>query len=449
MRTSPILQALTLLSLVTALGTAGCAVNSGPGTGLDGNDHKNDGFSPADLPALEAVALDNLVECFGVMDDSTSDPFFQRHELRCTAAVMPTGLTVDRVWVSVISDDSRLYDTLDLMAADFGTETLITRVGNDHFPLRVRVTIPFRLDDDGASKYWGFERTISGPSEFEGLTADAPITMGLPFDLWPVALYPTVALRDAWTAEDNTLLITRTDYTFPVAGSAELAVGGPSPVTEIRERRTDIHRRSGLEDLASLVRTPTYYAMPIGGLADPAGMTIMLGRDGEVPSSIVGPGYYLVDLDGTATLTATTDLPDLGTGTGDDGGADDDGGIGDVDGGAGDVDGGAGDDGGPAPDPCAGACSANEVCVAGGCVVRSQQQQRYCGDTPDRLCDGDDNADCADGNICAEGLCRNRSCQKQQYCGDTPDTPCDGDDGDCAPDHACNADNICERVSCM
>ncbi len=45
-------------------------------------------------------------------------------------------------------------------------------------------------------------------------------------------------------------------------------------------------------------------------------MTLTLGL-GEVDTAMTAPGYYLVDTDAAATLTATEDLPNLGTGAGD------------------------------------------------------------------------------------------------------------------------------------
>ena len=99
-------------------------------------------------------------------------------------------------------------------------------------------------------------------------------------------------------------------------------------------------------------------------------------------------------------------------------------------------------------DDCGGTCDSSEVCVAEQCVALAEQTQPTFCPAPTRVCDPGDDADCADGHACVDSLCRRLSCQEQEFCGNTPQAVCEDDDADCADGNVC-AEGLCRKLSCQ
>ncbi|MGE3636491.1 MAG: hypothetical protein AB7P00_41690, partial [Sandaracinaceae bacterium] len=299
----------------------------------------------------------------------------------------------------------------------------------------------------------GYERTIRDRAELATLTEESPLSVDLPLEVWPVVLWPDPATLETWGAT-RSFLLADFRYAYAVDGSADLAVGGPRPLTQV-EGSSTAFRPADLPELAELTRRRFALLLPRGERATPPRLEITLGDQGS--TDVIGPGYYVVHDDGTAVLTAPNDLPALHV---------------------------AMDPTEPPPDepppdepppdepppdepppdeppadPCMGACDSADVCVAAECVALADQTQRLvrfsttsC-EAPSRTCDEGQDTDCAADHVCVGGLCRRLACQNQDFVQFSvqscvaPDQPCESD-VHCDNEHTC-VQGLCRRTVCQ
>ncbi len=430
---------------------------------------------------LAAVPLNALVKCRSVIDDNP-DEFFQLHEVWCRAEI-PQGITVERLYAGAwtVDHDWRGPGSVDL-SATVG-EFQIARLRPADFPVRVQVTVPFATaeQDRFSAFYWGGEAELRSVADLAAWSEASPWEVGPPLELWPIAFWPSPELVSSWSEQG--VLILSTDVLVPVAGSSDLAVAGPRPVTEVSNRYNLILRQSQSPDLVDVAGRTIQLLMPLSGGVDAsiditAGVRSLFG--GEVAtatSPLSGPGYYLVGADGRAQLTAPTSLPIYppadpcdACGEGEsciDGACVVDPCLGACAPGEVCVEGVCSAepcaarctetelciDGACVPDPCLGRCAAGETCVEGACVGPEPcggacRQGEACVDdacVPVDACEGA----CVDSEACVAGACVPLAEQVQAGCGDEPSAACDVDeDQDCAEGHVC-AGGLCRRRDCQ
>ena len=434
---------------------AGCSAASdgagstGPGGSCTGG--KCDGFEvPA---ALAPIALDGVVQCHGVVDHE-ADPFFAVHELRCTVQP-PEALDVHRVYFAVNgADGSPVAGETSAAPESFGSEVTIARFRDDDFPLDVRITVPF-LARGGQEdhSYWGFRQTIADRAALAAATAEAPLSVDLPVEIWPIVLWPSEDTVTQWSAGTLGLVLFDTRYAFPVTGSAELAVGGVGPVSNVDQNRYLSVRPTTDPDISVLARQPMNFLVPRGGLATPADLNVQTDVSDRVATPFDAPGYYVLGTDGSLVRTEPAELPPLSLEPIDPTDPlDPDAGV--------PIEPDAGEpepDAGPSEpvDPCMGSCTAAQVCVAGACVARGEQDQDLRTSStcyaPNRACDAGDDGDCAPDHACVLGECRRLACQHQDLRTSTTcyaaDEACESD-AHCASGHTC-VSGLCRRTVCQ
>lgn len=473
-----------LVSLTVAL-MLGCANPESPGETLFCVGAKCDDGSDGPTP-LTAVSLESMGRCRGIVDRSSSD-FFARHEIRCSFDP-PAGIVLERVYTEIRTARPDIRGgSLDLTGSDLP----IGRVTNDDFPIQVRVTLAFKsatTDNPTFQRthYWGMEAELADADALAAWTLANPHAFGPPLEAWPVVFWPAPELVDAWDAGDARYLAFALNHRFEVTGSGELAVAGPEPIGTVENRVQIIERARQRADLRELAQQTRALLMPTGAV-EPVDVRVTTRDVSNVESRLSGPGYYVVGLDGQATLTPVTDLPELAVPVPE----------GDCNDACTEAEtcvdalcvpipcGGtcaAGqrcvdeacvtppacgglcleneecvDEACVPVDPCEGACSESEACVAATCVTRADQTQRTgfsstrC-EAPTASCDAGEDGDCAEGHGCVEGQCRRLACQQQSTgfsstsC-EAADQPCENA-GHCAEDHACVA-GLCRRLSCQ
>ena len=274
-----------------------------------------------------------------------------------------------------------------------------------------------------------------------------------PMELWPVSFWPGVDVIDAFTSGTIPLMLVSSTLTSDFSG-----VDGFSAVTgvpmDVRDTWT-LHASS--DDPLSFSGQVHYFPVVRGGTGATIVSEVIFDVDNRIKHELTAPGYYVIGADNSLTLTALADLPENGwrppapsADMGDVGGegdmATDDAGIG------GGMDMGSVDMAPdmvdmPPVDPCQGACSAGQVCVAAQCVDRSDQAQFSCSSTPSKACDLGEDEDCAMGNVCVEGTCHQLACQAQFSCSATPNKACETD-GHCADGNVC-VENVCRQLACQ
>ena len=387
-------------------------------------------------PRLDALALADPVTCEVRIDTTTSDPFFQVDELHCTLRAPPSNrtVTIDQIFVNVQRADGVVGNTFSIEGAAIGEAPLLAaRFRGDDYPIEVRSTVMYQVDPEQRGNrdplfHGARVRVASRPTA----AASPALAHPSPFDLWPVVLWPDDALTTAWDAGEARLVISQIDHGFPIA-SDELNIGGVTADTEVRYRRTIVASKSSVPAIDTLRSDLFYVLVPKTNVAPPAVKLTVADPKREASSSITGPGYYVIDLEARAVLTAPAELPGRPTGVAD----------------AGVPDGTPPPpDAVPPPDPCGGACGATQVCVAAACVQRADQTQSTSCNTPVMECDADEDGDCAPDHACVSGLCRRLTCQVQSTSCNTPSSPCDGEDTDCGTAHACVAGS-CRRLTCQ
>ena len=396
-------------------------------------------------PPLTAIPLDHIAACVGEVDPQV-DTFFAVDHLRCRFQLPAVpGLSWGNVYAGLARQGQPAEHTSVLDGSGLDQEVSFA-LRADEYPVELAVTISVRFQgsgsldgpaaSNGTSMYWAATRVVANRPALGQISSEAPLTIAAPFDRWPVTLWPSSELQSAWREDRARMVRTRLTYTFPVQ-SAPLNVAGPIAATAVTVRRERWASKATGADPAAMAADLFYLPVPRGGFSGeaPSLWAQVLGlQDSEATSIVSSPGYYVLDASAQAVLTAPEALPPLA-------GA----GVDPVDPG--------GDDGGPDPlppvDPCAGACTDAQVCVAGACVVRAQQTQSSSCYAPTRACDPDEDQDCADGHACANGLCVRLTCQTQSSSCYAPSRVCDpGDDGDCAADHAC-VGGLCRRLTCQ
>ena len=143
---------------------------------------------PEDLASSEddltsaPIAPASFLECWVNADTSTTDAFFQVHELVCAGKTPLTyPLRPERYIVEVETATHRVAS-----AIFEGGEKRIGRLHNDDFPLkmRVRVMLP-SAPSRGSSFTLKQELTIATVA---ASTATAPLVIRSPFTLWPVEI---------------------------------------------------------------------------------------------------------------------------------------------------------------------------------------------------------------------------------------------------------------------
>jgi hypothetical protein len=463
-----VVRSIALVGLLVAGCTATTDTPEGGDAGLlDCRDRACDSFDPP--PALGTISLASIATCSAIIDDTT-DPFFAVDRIRC-AVRLPAEVSAIVAYVRVAPGGgaSPISTMVPEASLRSGEPFEVGRLTADQYPVALDLTLGLRVGEgsgapgeapmsSGGGIWWDGSRTFATRAELGAITEAAPLRMGLPFDLWQVALWPSRDLGTAWVDEDLALLLADLRSAFPTT-SAPLAVGGVTATTRIEHSRRILARRTDLPSLAALARTVLTVPVPRGAEASAAPQVEVRLDRAVTTTSIAAPGYYVIDPAGALALTAPADLPalvgppitdrsDAGRGDLSDGGP-----VPEIDAGP--------EDGGPiAPeDPCGGACGPTQACVAAICVTRADNVQAlsgtstlYCRD-PTRACDAGEDRDCADGHACVAGLCRRLSCQHQElsgtstlYCRD-PRAACEGDD-DCASGHACAA-GLCRRLSCQ
>ena len=429
-----------LLGAVPFLAMAGCLTPD-----LEEGSHAAQQEPP---PPLEVVSLDRVVSCVGEVDPG-ADPFYAVDHLRChfELPALP-GLRWGRLYAAVSRQGAPPVHVSILEGPAIAQEVSFA-FRADEYPVELSVTLSAQFQgsgsleqpatSNGTSMHWAARRAVANRPALGQLTAEGPLAVAAPFELWPVALWPSSELQSAWREGGARMVHTRLAYTFPIQ-SAALNVAGPTAATEVTVRRERWASPSTVSDLAAMAADLAYLPVPRGGFSGQApGLWAQVrgqDQDVEATSLVSSPGYYVMDASGQAVLTARDALPPLAGAAAEPepepepvapGG------------------------GGPLPpvDPCAGACTDAQACVAGACVTRAQQtQSAYC-NAPTRACDADEDQDCADDHACANGLCVRLTCQTQSaYC-NAATSACDpGDDGDCAADHAC-VGGLCRRLACQ
>lgn len=390
-------------------------------------------------PALEVLNVSNPVSCELRLDMSTTNPFFQVDELYCTFRAPPVTNTVKLLsnYVNVTRKDGNPGNTFEMEGPNIGSEpVLVSRFSAESYPIEVASTLVYRIDPsqggDTSFIYNGARATV--PTRPSANTAVLEHTA--PFDLWPIVLWPDDELTTAWNAGEARALVSQTRHAFALA-SAELNIGGPNPTTEVQYRRTMVANATavpGTPDI-TVLRSDVFY-VPVAKQAAAPWPSLKLTVSApfvEVESALGGPGYYVVDRNGNAVLTAPGNLPGRRDVT---------------------FDADPGPDGtdvtpdAAVADPCNGSCSPSQVCVAAACVERANQTQSTSCNAPVAQCDANEDGDCAPDHACVEGVCRRRTCQAQSTSCNAPFAACDSQDTDCADGHACVA-NLCRRLACQ
>lgn len=284
-----------------------------------------------------------------------------------------------------------------------------------------------------------------------------------PFELRPISFWPSPEIVTFAESFDYLNL-------FMLTASTRL------DLTELEGFRTDpsfgsrtvkVFQDDGLLDPRKIAGK-VFYMPVVPGANSPINVSVMLDTGEQPKYDLTEPGYYVVNIDKTLTLTAPSDLPDIGPlphlSQGQDMSEDmsnsDD--MGSVDDMSGSTDMHVSNDmeniqdmaSDTTPDmtpvdPCMAQCSSSQVCVAGSCVERSTQMQSYCTQVATKSCDMGEDGDCAEGNVCVAGMCHRRSCQTQEYCSTPARRSCDAnEDSDCAEGNVC-VEGLCHRRSCQ
>lgn len=414
MTRSSLRWAIILHLAVTTVLLAGCSADVSDG-GADRPYASCAGAcdAPGDLPLLAPIHLDNLVECFAVIDASTTDEFFANDQLECTLRAPGVPFTSFSASVQLMSEDRSIFRESTL---GFGSVTNRVRVSRADYPYDLKITLRI-----------GQERietpiTLFTYEEFRELEVE-PLRVGVPAELWPIKIWPDTAIQEGFGPERFRAISVQAQSEAVFSADARLSA------------QQSANAAGGSFAIDTLPDVFSFFlpVLPGGEATVSTSIYVRGGERVRVENRVDAPGYWLLGEDGSLRAAQIEDLPYLPgyAGYGASPGVEPDP--------AAPVD--------IADDPCSGTCRSDEVCVAGGCLRRTEQRQARCEDRPTASCDASEDGDCADLHACIEGSCTNLVCQTQPY----PDCPppsasCD-DDGDCMPGHSCMG-NACVNPFC-
>jgi hypothetical protein len=122
-----------------------------------------------------------------------------------------------------------------------------------------------------------------------------------PFDLWPVVLSPHPDLADAWQESDSARIVIASEYRFAIDTDPFQDLVAGVEDSAMLYRLTRLERSTNLEDLRDLAHAPLYLAAPRGGFPAEAEPAVRITLDAATPmsTSLIGPGVYTIDLDGS------------------------------------------------------------------------------------------------------------------------------------------------------
>ncbi len=440
------------LGAMVSLSFAACSPDSGTSDGTEPGSQqgceggKCDGV--ANLPEL--TTLTDLTTGVCVWTGQPNDTM----KLECAMGSLVEGTTHQHVETFVVvsgdfsGSKSRAFRDTEIDGM-FREVVTISREDFAREPVRTSLFVGLGGENGNTSSF-SYQYEVDVP-EFLEDGQQQSFDIDLPFDLRPVSFWPTpeiIEKVDMTTGTDLFYLNLDLDTDLASLGAPFNFDGG------INGPRTKLFGSVFIDG----VREPRamagkVYYVPAFDEMDPLNVQVILGIDLQPKQDLTEPGYYVVNPDGSLTLTAPTDLPDIGpipapapaldmgvTPDSDMGASQDD------------MADGSMDMGSPTPDmppvdPCMDTCTAGQVCVAGECVERSMQRQNNCSDTPTKTCDLGEDLDCAEGNVCVEGLCRRLICQSQGNCTDTPQDVCEVDTH-CADGNVC-VEGLCRRLICQ
>lgn len=255
--------------------------------------------------------------------------------------------------------------------------------------------------------------------------------IALPMEFWPVVIWPTAEFAQKF-AENNRYFMVN------IEGEVE---------TSTRSQQYTHGRYATQNDDLRQLPAKTFF-LPVQDGKTPTLEVRMDGNDPTSTTQITGPGYYLLQADGSVVKVSAQEVlekgmsqlageeptspepePQPNPGT-------------------------SNNEPSPEPvlpepepevDPCNNTCSTTQTCVNAACVPLANQTQSTSCTAPRAACET--NSDCADGHACAEGLCRRLSCQVQSTNCYAATAICELNT-DCADGHAC-VDGLCRRLTCQ
>jgi len=368
------------------------------------------------VEALQAAGLRDLLRCWSGSDGALSCQLRDRR--------LPGGVEVS-YWAAVWRADSGVRSSNLFVRRDrFSTAPVaLEAIPATAFPGTLNVGVAVTAPDNGTYDF-GFERHFSSAAELAALREEAPFKVDLPLEVWPVRVWPKDDAVDAMVVGYDA------QSSFPI-GDSRLPYSVTPRQTSVDQRLSAVHQKGDAWTTFGVL-------VPLTGAAPTLDITIINLDDGSQKKqthAITAPGYYVVDGDAGATLTAPADLPnapaapDAPTPTPP-------------------VDNSNAPDMTPAPvDPCRGSCGATQVCVAGACVARDEQVQSSSCYPAYARCDAGESSDCAEGHACVNGLCTRLTCQTQSTSCYSPTAQC-ATAADCADGHSC-VDGLCRRLTCQ
>lgn len=418
-----------LAPIFVAILVAGCSASTSDNTeiGSDCTGGKCDAFAPPTLLSLGTT----IGACTTILDRSSTDEFFLFDKTECAFVGLEdaTGSELNTVTVETVAQGTNRHSSarFDSNQLD-GTAKPVASWNLEGYPIQSTVTAATvikttsgRLSEPETSASVILPKVVFDVTERPEM--DTTTTLALPFHFDQVVVWPTQDFADKWAASEIRVVHVGIESSLDVAGTS-------------REFSSSRFAVSG-DDLAGL--TKTVFSIPVDASSSPKIEVRVDSNDVSGAATLEGPGYYLLETDGT--LTAATPEMVEARGMFDRDAENPQPLPGD------DVDEPVTDPVDPPvdEDPCNGACDATEACVNAACVPLADQRQFSCNSTPSASCETDN--DCAADNACAGGVCRLRECQFQSESCLSPFAVCE-QDSDCDADHAC-AGGLCRRISCQ
>lgn len=240
--------------LLTVAVAAGCATPS----------EDQAASSEAAINTSSPIAPVDLASCWVKPDATTTDAFFQRHEVHCKLAVLGDYPLVPQTTIVEVQTARDRYVHGEPKAED----TVIGSLTNDDFPLRVRTRFLFPpTTSTGDAFGLKDERVIRALPE---ATAEKPLVYKSPFKLWGVEI----------TSKDGTPLYVSGRYTV-TTGSYKSGYNFTIPDTDKSELGVNLFNE-GKDGRAELA------------LIAPANGPITLSVYGK-NVEVAGPGAYVFD----------------------------------------------------------------------------------------------------------------------------------------------------------
>jgi hypothetical protein len=269
---------------------------------------------------LRVIALDRLAVCAAGIDARGESDLAAEDRLWCAFDV-PRELGVYSALLEVRLSDGASPSPVVLSEEQLaGASALpIAYWASDAYPVTIRVSLGFRAraeaEDPADAQdppnsgdfWWGFSQTFTR-DQLRSATPSAPLDVGLPFDLWEVAVWPSAELGRSWSAGEVTSLEAIVENDFPIRSEA-LITDGATPSTMIPFRhvlRASRATQPTLEPFAREVITVPVFR----GTASAASLRVSaVALEGA--TAIAAPGYFVLGLDGSLTPTAADALPAL------------------------------------------------------------------------------------------------------------------------------------------